>query len=260
MNAGQAGGPGGSSTRSWFAVTLLAVGSVGILLLWFGFGGDRAGHAHGQPASSVIAAGAVGSGTAPATTPTAEDSAEAAGLPDEHAAHEASASVSAAAIAPSDESSAASAPEPMDPDAAAADRRQVSLGEAAAGGSDPSTAAPVPVVDKWLDPGAAAVNDGTKKQATGVVLLPAPVVDPSQVLPNGLVNGCVSGYGQGVQCLPTTPPSHAGHGSGQDMSMYWTCAEARTLLPDGITVDTPGTDPLGLDSDKDGTACGAGDR
>ena len=139
-------------------------------------------------------------------------------------------------------------------------RPQVSLGEAAGGGSDPSTAAPVPVVDKWLDPGAAAVNDGTKKQAAGVVLLPAPVVDPSQVLPDGLVNGCVSGYGQGVQCLPTTPPSHAGHGSGQDMSIYWTCAEARTLLPDGITVDTPGADPLGLDSNKDGTACGAGDR
>jgi len=241
--------------RSWLAVTLLAVGSVAILLVWFGFGGDRSGHVHADEASSVIAGAVAG---APVTTSSPDATLPAGSTPaDGHAGHLTGAAGSIASAA-ADRAGPSAAP--ADPDASAADRRQVSLGEAAGGGSVPSTTALVPVADKWLDPGAAGVNDGSKRQAAGVDLQPAPVVNPADVLPSGLVNGCVAGYGRGVQCLPTTPPSHAGHGSGRDMSMYWTCTEARTVLPDGIVVDTPGTDPLGLDGNQDGTACGAGDR
>ncbi|HEY5881426.1 MAG TPA: hypothetical protein VIU11_21130 [Nakamurella sp.] len=240
------------------AVTLLVVGSVGILLVWFGLGGDRTGHVHAGEASSVIA-GAVPGAASTSAAMASSGSASTAGA-NEHAAHADAAPTTAPADPPAGTAPDAAA-EPEDPDAAAADRRQISLAEAAGDGSVPSTtAAVVPVADKWLDPGAAGVNEGTKQQAAGVDLAPAPVVDPSDVLPNGLVNGCVAGYGRGVQCLPKTPPGHAGHGSGQDMSVYCTCAQARTLLPDGITVDAAGADPLGLDSNRDGTACGAGDR
>jgi hypothetical protein len=67
--------------------------------------------------------------------------------------------------------------------------------------------------------------------------------------------------GRGVVCLPQTPPSHAAHAAltGEDLSRYWTCTEVRTLLPQGVVVDTTGSDPLALDSEGDGTACGDGD-
>lgn len=257
--------------RSWLAVSVLAVGFAAILLIWFGFGGDRVGHSHGNDASAVL----VGDGAEsaePAASSSSAGSADPAGTgdstsagpstagSDEHAAHGASAGSTADSPVDPAASSAAAVPAgPVDPDAPAPDRRQVSLAEAAGGASSPTTAAPM--VDRWLDADAAGVNEGTKQQAAEVALQAAPKVDPTDLLPaHGLTNGCVAGYGRGTVCLPQTPPSHAGHGGTQDMSGYWTCAESRTLLPDGIVVDRPGTDPLGLDSNGDGTACGAGDR
>lgn len=260
--------------RSWLAMTVLAIGAVAMLVVWFGFGFDRDEHRHGTEASAVLA-GASGTGAAAAgssgaggstagATPETASSAEtsAAG---EHAAHEAAvSSVSAAAGTEAVAATDIPAPSaPDDPRAPAADRRQVSLAEAAgaAAGAVAPIVAQSTVADQWLDADAAGVNEGTKQQAAEVTMQPAPRVDPTEVLPaHGLTNGCVAGYGGGTACLPQTPPSHAGHGSGQDMSIYWTCAEARTLLPDGIAVDANGGDPLGLDSNKDGIACGPGDR
>ena len=248
--------------RSWLAGTLVSIGLAAMLLIWFGFGGDRAGHAHGSAASAVIAgAGATEPGGS--ANPASADpvpSAPVGGVPspgavDEHAAHAAAAGAATSAAEPA----AAASSTPDDPDAPAPDRRQISLAEAAGGDPTPVTAAPV--VDRWLDADAAGVNEGTKQQAADVILAPAPRVDPTEVLPaHGLTNGCVAGYGRGTACLPQTPPSHAGHGGNEDLSVYWTCAEARTLLPDGIVVDNPAADPLGLDSNNDGTACGPGDR
>lgn len=248
--------------RPWLAGTLLVAGAAAILVLWFGFGGDRAPHVHAGEGSSVIAGAVTGaaatSAAAPADAPATGSAAPSAtSTGGDHAGH-----APAASSTPPAEPVTTAVPD--DPDAAAADRRQVGLAEAAGAAGAPSATgsatAAAPAADRWIDADAAGVNEGTKQQAAGVVLAPATVVDPSQVLPsNGLTNGCVAGYGRGAQCLPQTPPSHAGHGVG-DMSIYWTCAEARTLLPDGIVVDTPGTDPLGLDSNGDGTACGAGDR
>ncbi len=146
-----------------------------------------------------------------------------------------------------------------------ANRRQISLDEAAASPMVDVTVVAVRPGSTvgWIDPDAAGVNDGTKEQAADVELQPAPTVAPEDVLPgNGQISGCVTGYGRGAVCLPQTPPSHAGHGlaGGEDLSRYWTCAEVRELLPNGVVVDVLNADVLGLDSNVDGTACGPGDR
>jgi hypothetical protein len=77
---------------------------------------------------------------------------------------------------------------------------------------------------------------------------------PSDVLPDPkstgrLSSGCVLGYGvPGDQCLPARALG------GKPI----TCAYAVELFPDGVRVT--GRDILNLDSDKDGRACGPGDR
>jgi hypothetical protein len=145
--------------------------------------------------------------------------------------------------------------------------RQVGLAEAA---GQPTGRAAEPLMQvtsrgsalAGVDADAAGVNDGGKTQAADVPLEVAPTVAPQDVLPSiGQASGCVTGYGRGAVCLPQTPPSHAGHGQlgGEDLSVYWTCAEVRSLLPEGIVVDSPSSDRLGLDSNADGTACGNGD-
>lgn len=153
----------------------------------------------------------------------------------------------------------------LEPAGDPAGHRQISLEEAAAAPvvDIPAVAVRPGSAAGWIDPEAVGVNDGTKKQAADVQLAPAPTVAPEEVLPsNGQISGCVTGYGRGAVCLPQTPPSHAGHGQsgGEDLSRYWTCAEVRELLPNGVVVDAPSTDILGLDTNLDGTACGAGDR
>lgn len=124
---------------------------------------------------------------------------------------------------------------------------------------DPIHAA-VTEVHKGVDPGAAGVGEGTKKQAAAVQLTadlhPA---QPSQVHTKGDYSaGCTVGYGHGRACLPTTPPS-AGAMNMSVTQMPWTCSELRTLLPNGIAVDVKNVDPARLDSNHDGVACGVGD-
>ena len=75
-------------------------------------------------------------------------------------------------------------------------------------------------------------------------------VDPGDVLsPTAARGGCTPGYGNGGQCLPTRPPS----ADGAAPSNTWTCAAVRDIFPTGIATTD---DPLGLDTDGDGMACG----
>lgn len=266
------------------SLALLLAGCLGILAIWFGASGQPG---HGGSDSAVLIGASAPGGTAtptagvvhdhhsaaapvptttPAPTPTPEQeqpSPTAPGSPDSPLPPvDDSTDQEAPLDDPVDGTDQPPSPAPEDPNAPAADRRQVGLAEAATNVAGLSTAPAAEQVYQGVDADAVGVNDGSKRQATDVTMQPAPIVNPSDVLPtNGLVNGCVAGYGRGVQCLPQTPPSHAAHAasSREDMSGYWTCAEARTLLPDGIVVDSPAGDPLRLDSNKDGTACGAGD-
>lgn len=254
--------------RTWPAVVALTVGVIAMLIVWFGVG-DRSANTHPAHASAPAAVVASASAADPDAADAAATGSAAAASVDEHAAHAAGAGSQTGGHTGQPTAGPSSDPALVavaaaDPDAGAADRPQVGLAQAAGGSVGPAPSPQdllPPPRDRWLDPGSAGVNEGTKRQAAAVGMAPAPVVDPTEVLPaHGLANGCVAGYGRGTACLPQTPPSHAGHGTGQDMSMYWTCAEARTLLPDGIVVDSSGADPLGLDADRDGTACGPGDR
>lgn len=74
------------------------------------------------------------------------------------------------------------------------------------------------------------------------------------------LNGCVVGYGNNGQCLPDTPGSASEMGMTRQQ-MPWQCEEVRLSFPAGLQVGKgEGKDPLHLDSNKDGTACGIGDR
>lgn len=77
-------------------------------------------------------------------------------------------------------------------------------------------------------------------------------VDPKAVLgdprTSGVMsNGCALGYGRADQCVP----ARAGGGLPQ------TCANLVRTFPNGVIVS--GTDVLGLDLDRSGIACDAGD-
>lgn len=112
---------------------------------------------------------------------------------------------------------------------------------------------------RGVDADAAGVNEGRKKQASGVTVGPQSAVTPEQLLSQGDRSGaCTIGYGRGMQCLPTTPPS-AGRMAMSVVEMPWTCAEVRTLFPAGLPLNQQGVDPAHLDRNGDGTACGAGD-
>ena len=106
---------------------------------------------------------------------------------------------------------------------------------------------------------AAGVNEGTKRQAPGIVLRPVDPAGTGSVLGQyGADGGCTPGYGKGRACLPPTSPAAAQMGMTSD-EHAWTCADVRMLLPQGIRLDQRGTDPLRLDADGDGVACSAGD-
>ena len=152
--------------------------------------------------------------------------------------------------------------------------RQITLAEAArqpdglaAGEHLPSEAVPSRT---GVGPNGDAVNRGTHVPARDVAM-GKPPVKPEEVLPGDglLVNGCVAGYGQGGACLPSAPRRAAA----QAVTKYrWKCTEVRELLPLGIAVDGHDghdghvghqaalVDPLALDSNGDGIACGRGDR
>lgn len=105
---------------------------------------------------------------------------------------------------------------------------------------------------------AAGVNQGTKSQASGVRMRPIAPVDPAVVGKYGKAGGCTPGYGKGKACLPPIAPSAVAMGMTAE-EHPWSCAEVRTILPQGIRLNIVGTDPLGLDRNHDGIACGTGD-
>jgi hypothetical protein len=123
-----------------------------------------------------------------------------------------------------------------------------------------------------VNPEARQVDTGQKKQATGVKMrVEKPGRIPKSRIGSGVTGGCVLGYGKGRACLPTVPPgemNHAQHvGTPNDLSALWTCSRVWLLFPKGLAVNSSkdgvgvdGVDPLGLDSNKDGVACGSGDR
>jgi hypothetical protein len=88
-----------------------------------------------------------------------------------------------------------------------------------------------------------------------------PDVLPKEVFRDAAVarGGCMISYGKGGQCLPLVPPSQAEHVAAGHMKPLWTCAELRLTFKDGIAVRTPKVDPLLLDENRDGIACGKGD-
>ena len=105
---------------------------------------------------------------------------------------------------------------------------------------------------------AAGVNNGTKDQAPGIVMRPITPVDPAVVGKYGKAGGCTPGYGRGKACLPPIAPSAVAMGMTAQQHP-WSCAEVRTILPKGIRLNSKGTDPLALDRNNDGLACGTGD-
>lgn len=100
------------------------------------------------------------------------------------------------------------------------------------------------------DEHAGHAGHGTPSPAA--VPAPKPVSDPASVLGDPaatgvLSSGCAVGYGRVDQCVPARAPGGA----------VTTCAYVLTVFPNGLPVT--GRDPLELDGDRDGTACGPGD-
>lgn len=113
-------------------------------------------------------------------------------------------------------------------------------------------------------PEADGVNEPEPEQAEGIKMTSdkGKGLDAGDVSDTAMAGGCVPGYGTDGECLPPVPPrlaaEHAGHVGmdGHAMAMFYTCEDVRALIPDGLTTEG---DPLGLDSNDDGIACGKGD-
>jgi len=88
-----------------------------------------------------------------------------------------------------------------------------------------------------------------------------PDVAPERVLGSlsAARGGCNVSYGKAGQCLPTVPPSQADHVAAGHMKPRWECAELRSMFKSGISVRVAKVDPLLLDKNRDGVACGKGD-
>lgn len=125
--------------------------------------------------------------------------------------------------------------------------RPQSLGEA--------LAKPHGVAAGGVGPAGQGVNKGTTKQAPGLQMRSlARGEQDAGVNDAARTGGCAPGYGDGRSCLPVAPPSAAQH-SAHGAKIAWTCEELLTLFPEGIPLQVPGTDPLGLDEDGNGIAC-----
>jgi hypothetical protein len=100
------------------------------------------------------------------------------------------------------------------------------------------------------DPG---VAEGVRGSRTDIA--------PAQVLRSlsAARGGCHVSYGKAGQCLPMVPPSQAEHVAAGHMKPRWECTELRSMFKAGISVRVAGADPLLLDKNRDGTACGKGD-
>lgn len=124
----------------------------------------------------------------------------------------------------------------------------------------PEAAVPIAAVA----PEAEAVNEPAPEQAGAIKMTSdkGKGLDADDVSDTAMAGGCVPGYGTDGECLPPVPPrlaaEHAGHVGmdGHAMAMFYTCEDVRALIPDGLTTEE---DPLGLDSNDDGIACGKGD-
>lgn len=121
----------------------------------------------------------------------------------------------------------------------------------------------VPIAD--VAPEAKGVNEPAPQQAADIKMTPDEDrgLNAADVSDTAMAGGCVPGYGKEGQCLPPVPPrlaaEHAGHAGmdGPKMAMFYTCEDVRALIPGGLAT---AEDPLGLDSNKDGIACGKGDN
>lgn len=122
--------------------------------------------------------------------------------------------------------------------------------------------AKVPLAD--VAPEAEGVNESAPEQAGGIEMLPdeSRGLDAHDVSDTALAGGCLPGYGTDGECLPPVPPrlaaEHAGHAGmdGPEMAMFYNCRDVRALIPEGLATTE---DPLNLDSNGDGVACGRGD-
>ena len=115
---------------------------------------------------------------------------------------------------------------------------------------------------------AAGADPGSPARAgSGSLGSPRAPVSAEEVIGSEALGGCHPDYGDAGQCLPVIPPSLAEHAQAMadagidpaSMVHPWSCPELRSLFPSGIAVRS-GQDPLGLDSDADGVACGPDDR
>jgi hypothetical protein len=105
------------------------------------------------------------------------------------------------------------------------------------------------------------VGIGDPGVAEGVRGSNRPDVAPRQIFRDAGVarGGCDTNYGNGGQCLPLVPPSQADHVAAGHMKPLWTCREVRLTFKSGLAVRKAKVDPLRLDKNGDGTACGKGD-
>jgi len=127
------------------------------------------------------------------------------------------------------------------------------LGQRAPG--DPVTT-PIATPPPTVNPEVAEEMNGPKGQVkmAGGIKMHAPKKGFAGLAGNGQGNGCVKNYGQPGQCLPLLSPAQQAM---PNMDHPWTCAEVRTLFPEGIAVR--GKDSLRLDTNSDRIACGPGD-
>ncbi|MHA7282234.1 hypothetical protein [Arthrobacter sp. TMS2-4] len=124
------------------------------------------------------------------------------------------------------------------------------------------------LAEAGAEPGRGQAGAGAGKDRSAGLAPRGPVSPPTVKGPNGpALGGCLAEYGADGQCLPVVPPSQAAHAqqmkeSGLDprsMPHPWSCDEVRLFFADGLTVRQPAVDPQSLDTNADGTACGAGD-
>lgn len=138
----------------------------------------------------------------------------------------------------------------------------VGLALATAGTATALNAGAAPPHQTSLDEAASQPRGiGARKLASGLDRAPRPDTDPKQVAGDTATKtgGCLTAYGRPGQCLPEVPPSQAEHVAMGHMEPLWECAEVRTIFRSGLAVRVKGVDPLRLDRNHDGTACGTKD-
>jgi len=108
----------------------------------------------------------------------------------------------------------------------------------------------------WVDPDVGAEMNGKQGKVTlaSKVKMHKPAAVPDSLTGNGQGNGCQKNYGAPGQCLPLFSQAQLDM---PQMKHPWTCQDVRELFPTGIKVT--GKDTLGLDTNKNRSACDPGD-